>query len=351
MTTLLTLSESQRIAEDIVGAVAWNGVEGHCTCPGIAKHTTGNAPTDCKVVCEHTGTVAPGVYCFHGSCHAETEVASFVLRSALGKHSPSSAPMVRSTLALPKRPTPKFDPTKLAHIARKLDGIDAEWFVARSPKRPDTSTPATFLHELYAPGERVIIFDVFESQGQAVWKCTPPPFDTRALDAFRIGKPNGVWFLCNPVTGDYLPNDKGTLSRRSWQNVTSWRYMVLESDAADPAHWLASLAQLPLPIAAIYTSGGKSIHALVRLGAESKKQWDDTAARLKPMVITLGADRAAITAVRLTRLPQCERVEKGEMQKLLYLDGKPDLCPIADKPILRPGWMDMPPADQSGLNV
>jgi hypothetical protein len=56
------------------------------------------------------------------------------------------------------------------------------------------------------------------------------------------------------------------------------------------------------------------------------------------MLITLGADRKAISAVRLTRLPQCERVEKGQMQTLLYLNGNPDLCPIADKPIIRGGF-------------
>jgi hypothetical protein len=333
----LTLSEAQRIAESIVGTVHWQGAEGHCTCPGIAQHTTRNAPTDCKVVCEHTGNVAPGVYCFHGSCHAETDAASYQLRSALGKRSPSSAPIVRSTLAMPKRPA-TFDPEKLARIAAKLDGIDPQWFAARSPKRPDNRTPASFLHELYAPGEKVIVFDDFESQGQAVWECTPPPFDARSLDAFRTGKPQGVWYLCNPVTGEYLPNDTGNPSRRSWQNVTSWRHMVLESDTANPDHWLAALAQLPIPISAIYMSGGKSIHALVRLGAESKEQWDDTADRLRPMLITLGADRKAISAVRLTRLPQCERVEKGRMQTLIYLNGNPDLCPIADKPIIRGGF-------------
>ena len=348
----LTLAEAQRIAASIVGAVAWNGAEGHCTCPGIAKHTTRNALGDCKVVAERVGSLAPGVYCFHGSCQAATDAASYQLRSALGKRSPSSAPIMRSTLTMPKRPAPKFDPAKLEKIALKLDGADLEWFAARSPKQPDNRTPASFLHELYAPGEKVIVFDVFESQGQAVWTCTPPPFDARELDAFRTGKPNGVWYLCNPVTGEYLPNDNGNQSRRSWQNVTSWRYMVLESDTANPDHWLATLAQMPIPISAIYTSGGKSIHALVRLGAESKELWDGIADELKPILVTLGADRKAISAVRLTRLPQCERVEKGQTQRLIYLNGNPDETPIADKPIIRPGWADnMHPADQDGFNV
>jgi|694.fasta_scaffold18883_3 hypothetical protein len=344
----LTLAEAQRIAASIVGAVTWNGAEGRCTCPGIGKHTTANAATDCKVVAERIGTLAPGIYCYHGSCRDEVDAASFALRSALGKRSPSAAPIMRSTLTMPKRPAPKFDPAKLEKIARKLDGADADWFAARSPKRPDNRTPASFLHELYAPGEKVIVFDVFESQGQAVWTCMAPPFDARELDAFRTGKPQGVWFLCNPVTGEFLPNDSGKPSRRSWQNVTSWRYMILESDTANPEHWLAALAQLPLPIAAIYTSGGKSIHALVRINAASKQQWDDTADKLKPMLVTLGADRKAISAVRLTRLPGCERAEKRSVQTLLYLNGSPDLTPIADRRPIAPTWADYLPADQDG---
>ena len=157
------------------------------------------------------------------------------------------------------------------------------------------------------------------------------PFDAGELDAFRTGKPHGVWFLANPVTGDFADNDQGHPSRRSWQNVTAWRYLVLESDRANPAHWLAVLAQMPLPIAAIYTSGGKSTHALVRLGAESKAHWDEIAGEMKPALVTLGADRKAISAVRLTRLPWCERVEKRQTQALLYLDGNPDGTPICEK--------------------
>jgi hypothetical protein len=47
----------------------------------------------------------------------------------------------------------------------------------------------------------------------------------------------------------------------------------------------------------------------------------------------LGADPGALTAVRLTRLGNCDRVEKGKIQRLLYLDSEPDGTPICHKPI------------------
>ena len=363
-TQTATLTKAQGIAQSIVGAVDWRGAQGFCTCPGIGRHTTRNAPGDCKVVAEPIstggGTLAPGCYCFHGSCRGEVDAASYALRSALGKRSPSTAPRIYAPSVRKIEPT--FDKVKLARIAAKLDGADEDWFAARSPIRPGNRTPASFLHALYEPGEKVVIFDVFESQGQAVWTCKKPPFDARELNRFTTGKRNGVWFLCNPVTGDYTPNDTGKPSRRSWQNVTSWKYLVLESDEADPAHWLATLAQMPLPIAAIYESGGKSSHALIKLNAESKEQWDDTADQLKPMLITLGADRRAISAVRLTRLPCCQRLgttdESGtyhqypepRLQKLIYLSNLPDLTPICEQRVIRPGWAEWLPADQDGFN-
>ncbi len=71
--------------------------------------------------------------------------------------------------------TATFDPVKLERIARKLDGADHEWFAARSPKRPDTGTPAGFLHELYSPGERVPVFNKYLSQGQAIFTAGESP--------------------------------------------------------------------------------------------------------------------------------------------------------------------------------
>ena len=332
----LTLTEAQYVAESIIGPCSWRGAEAYIQCPGIKQHTNANSGTDCKVVCERIGALAPGIYCFHGSCETEVAAASRALRSALGKRSPSPPPLRGNAPVVIRAKAPKFNPAKLAQIAAKLPGIDATWFAARSPKQPDNRTPASFLHNLYQPGESVVVFDVFESQGQALWTHRGVPFDARELDCFTTGKTHGVWFLANPVTGQYLPNDNGHSSRRSWQNVTSWRYLVLESDNADPAHWLSSLAQLPIPIAAIYTSGGKSIHALVRIDAESKENWNEQAEQLKPALITLGADRKAISAVRLTRLPGCERVEKGKVQTLLYMNGNPDETPICELPVNAP---------------
>ena len=82
--------------------------------------------------------------------------------------------------------------------------------------------------------------------------------------------------------------------------------------------------QLPLCISAIYTSGGHSIHALVRVAAPSLHEWRNFSKQIMPILVRLGADQQVVSsAIRLTRLPGCRRGER--LQKLLYLN--PDAPP------------------------
>ena len=116
--------------------------------------------------------------------------------------------------------------------------------------------------------------------------------------------------------------------------MTSWRYLLLESDSAPYDLWLRALLVLPLPIAAIYTSGGRSLHAPVKLDASGKLEWDANRDELLPRI---GADGAAMSAVRLSRLPGClrhgkdnkageyVRYERPALQRLIYLNPAPPL--------------------------
>jgi len=230
--------------------------------------------------------------------------------------------------ALVKPPKVEFSPKKLKAVAATAPGIDEAWLAVRSPVEVVTITSAVFLEALYLAGEKVVVFDIFGSQGQNLFEIGSPE-----QSALPTHGSDGVWFLSNPVDGHFYPNPRqeGKLSRRSEESITAWRYLVLENDTADSGHWLSCLVQLPLRIAAIYTSGGKSIHALVRLDAASKVEWDTQRDKIKPIVVTLGADPGALTAVRLTRLPGARR--GGRLQRLLYLNPKADGTPIMKMPV------------------
>jgi hypothetical protein len=343
-------SDRQRLAESILGPVDWQGAEGYCRCPGEQHHTKPTTERDLHVIVEPLPDgVKPGAYCWHESCSGILEEVNRRLRSELGKGYSSGIP--RAFQPLPVRPPkPTFDPVALERIASRLS-VDDAFFAVRSAKKVDSRTPASFLRELYADGEKIIVFDVYDSQGQAVWERKPVPFDATELDRFRRGKKRGVWYLSAPVTGDYVdtgrknPDGSPKTSRRSWKTVTAFRYLVVESDKANPAHWLSALAQMPLPVVAVYTSGGKSTHALVRIGAASKPEWDDRVAVIKASLIKMGADPKTMSAVRLSRLPCCERLgtddaegqyipyPNPQIQRLLYLDGSADDTPICERSV------------------
>jgi hypothetical protein len=233
----------------------------------------------------------------------------------------------------PPPPKPKFQKTVLARIANKVADIkDVFGFLAeRSPVPVGGQDSASVLRHLYArgSGEKILIFTDMKSQGQFLWEADRSDFiQQRHLPAGN----EGVWLLPQPVSGEFLPNPRldGKLSRRSEEAITAWRYAVLESDEADADDWLRCLLQMPFRIASICESGGRSIHALVRVDAASKADWDGRIGAIKSILITLGADRGALSAVRLSRLPQAERGER--VQRLLYLNAQPDGLPILNQP-------------------
>jgi len=151
--------------------------------------------------------------------------------------------------------------------------------------------------------------------------------DRDELASFAKGHADGVWFLANPVDGkEHFNERQQRMSRRSEESIRSFRFAVLESDCQPLEQWLRILVQLPLPIVSITSSGGKSLHALVRVDANSKTNWDETIRAIKPKLIYLGADANALTAVRLTRLANCYRGNR--LQELIYLNPSPSGKPI-----------------------
>ena len=249
---------------------------------------------------------------------------------SIGYSAPCPGPLPSAErVRVPAKPV--FAPEVLKRIAAKTAGIpDVVAFIReRSPVVPEAQDSASVLRRLYAfgSGEKVLVFSRMESPGQMVWEADKS--DVIQNQHLPAG-PDGVWFLPQPVDGDWHPNPRqgGKLSRRSEESVTAWRFAVLESDEAEADDWLRCLIQVPLRIVSICESGGRSIHALVRVDAGSKGEWDAKIGRIKPVLITLGADRGALSAVRLTRLPQAKRGDR--VQRLLYLNTSPDGVPILE---------------------
>lgn len=269
---------------------------------------------------------------------------------------------------------PGYDEAKLRDYVVGVPEVSVEDLKRWSPLRVDPAVcgVADVMDVLFMPGERVLMFTRFTSQGDFIYEVGRGGFRLGAMRGIKAVRselptrgPEGVWMLSNPVSGLWEPMANGKFGRRWWGCVSSFRYAVLESDEAPVDLWLRALVKLPLPIVAIYSSGGRSVHALVRLEAGSKGMWDamvrgkhDGAVAgsrrgvgIMDLVCPLGADAAALTAVRLTRLPFAiregstgesgyKRYEVGRVQELFYLDGvRWGQSPVYKSILSRPGLM------------
>lgn len=194
----------------------------------------------------------------------------------------------------------------------------------RSPVDPSGLTSAQYLDAVFRPGESVVIVKHREDPGRVYVAGSGESW----VNGMR--EEEGVLYLSNPTNGARKLNDAGNMSLRSEGNVTAYRHLVVESDRTIPILWIRAMVQIPLPIVAIYTSGGKSVHFLVRVDAADKVEWQDALDRLRPGLVRLGADPAAMSGVRLTRLPGAMRGERRQL--LLFLDPAASSTPIAERP-------------------
>lgn len=108
-------------------------------------------------------------------------------------------------------------------------------------------------------------------------------------------KEAGAWIRFNPLDGKGVKND----------NVTSYRYTLIESDAINIGKQKAILEKLELPIAAMVYSGGKSIHAIVRVEAHSYEEYRKRVEFIYKVVAKNGftVDSQNRNPSRLSRMP------------------------------------------------
>lgn len=93
-------------------------------------------------------------------------------------------------------------------------------------------------------------------------------FGPGAVGASKFaGTESGAWIRINPFTvDDFTGTDNA---------VSNYRHVLVEFDKKAKAEQVAIFQQSNLPISLLVDSGGKSIHAWVRVDAETKEQWEE----------------------------------------------------------------------------
>lgn len=155
----------------------------------------------------------------------------------------------------------------------------------------------------------------------------------------------GAWIRFNPLDGKGVKNE----------NVTEYRYALVESDTLEISRQYSLMLELRLPIAVLVHSGGKSIHAIVRIDAQDYDEYRKRVDYLYAVCQKNGMeiDRQNRNPSRLSRMPGVTR--KGRPQYILaenvgcesftawkeYIEGLNDDLP--DMENLESVWDHLPP--------
>lgn len=124
----------------------------------------------------------------------------------------------------------------------------------------------------------------------------------------------GAWIRFNPLDGQGCKNE----------NVTDYRYALVESDAMEIDKQHAILRELELPIACLVHSGNKSLHAITRIEAATYEEYRKRVDYLYALCAKNGlvVDTQNKNPSRLSRMPGVTR--NGQKQFLIATNiGKP----------------------------
>jgi len=213
--------------------------------------------------------------------------------------------------------------------------VDRNWIEGREIQEPsDTEwNPVqqliTYLQTLFEASEHVgYVTESWRSE-DGKWLPTKGAYDRTAGELIQalsscggdigavLGDYNpeaGAWIRFNPLDGRGVKNE----------NVTDFRYALVESDTMDIEKQHAIMRELELPIAVLVYSGGKSLHAIVRIEAanydEYRKRVDYLYNVCKKNGLTI--DNQNRNPSRLSRMPGVER--NGKKQFIVDVNiGKP----------------------------
>lgn len=117
----------------------------------------------------------------------------------------------------------------------------------------------------------------------------------------------GAWIRFNPMDGKGVSNE----------NVTDFRYALVESDSMELEKQNEIIRQLELPVACLVYSGGKSVHAIVHIDAGSYDEYRKRVDYLYAICRKNGLDidQQNRNPSRLSRMPGV--IRKGKKQYLI----------------------------------
>lgn len=124
-------------------------------------------------------------------------------------------------------------------------------------------------------------------------------------DALRGNKDAGIYMGQNPVRPGLDDRTAATD-----EGVAAFRHALVEFDSASLEQQFAIVLATRLPVSAVVYSGGKSLHAWVRVDAPDRETYNQRVAAIHALPLLAGMDKANKNPSRLTRLPGARRGDK-----------------------------------------
>ncbi len=228
------------------------------------------------------------------------------------------------------RPRSQASPDPAEAIGRFLQGFqageEALFEASPVPLSGDWQEDARLLlGSLYAPADRVNLVWEFSLEGEKarpVGKGLTLPAADWLSRLRERGIPHGdagAWIRLNPLAGNGVAD----------ADVGDFRFALLECDGVSLPLQTRLFSRLPLPIAALVASGGRSLHAWVRINAPDAASYRETVGEIFRRLTPLGIDPANRNPSRLARLPGVSRKIGGvgdTRQRLLYLNPSVATC-------------------------
>jgi hypothetical protein len=234
----------------------------------------------------------------------------------------------------------------LRNAERLLNGFrvaEADLWEASPVRLPDNwqEDGIILLSQLYSPEELVCInVDyVLTAKAQGGLKAVIiGPGETRTVadwiyEIQQRGSPGseaGAWIRLNPLL---TRTGAGKVGAHIDRDVNKHAFVLVESDCLSIELQLSLLSRLPLPIAALVTSGDTSIHAWLRIDAGNSEIYRAISSSILAKLKPFGFDPGNKNASRYGRLPGVLRAIRQQnddrgfhvpgAQRLLYLDPWP----------------------------
>ena len=115
------------------------------------------------------------------------------------------------------------------HVIQRQKTVDEAFLWWRSPIEPGSQNATSFLKHISEPGEQIFVTDCLKQKKPSVLVEIKPVMYEPELEQISQNNESGVWYLPNPVCGQFVESDSG-MSMRSEAAITACRYCVIESD-------------------------------------------------------------------------------------------------------------------------